>query len=239
MNVRKSDTVGSIVTNNILSASVFNNYGIDFYSLGNRTLQEACIDQRVPIVNVVEELWDIPVPPKRVPDFGNMNLIKLLTYILRTHHKFAERKLVFIRHTLERLVSDFGKKHSDLSDVKKTFGDMSVYLTVHMKHEEFIVFPIIFEMVRDHNSGFPLFQEIDQPLASIKEDHDHEVLALRKLADLTDNYTVPKGGDYSFRVAYNAMKELEEDLKIHIHLENNILLPKAIDYAYNRIESLN
>jgi regulator of cell morphogenesis and NO signaling len=230
MNIRKTDTVGSIVTQNIQAASVFNSYGIDYYAHGQRTLEEACIKENVPIVNLFEELWELDRPDTEY-EFAKMDMIRLSTYILRNHHKFAEKKVTFIKHSLTNLVSVFGEKLPYLLRIKKEFDELSLYLTVHMKHEEFIVFPYIQKMVRNSGHNLNTLQTIQRPISSMKEDHDHEVIALKKIRELTNNYQAPKRSDYALIVTYRAMKELEEDLKIHMHLENNLLFPKAIKFA--------
>ena len=232
MNVRKIDTVGFIVTQNIRAAAIFNTYGIDYYAHGSRTLEEACIKENVPIVNLFEELWELGRPDIQY-DFAGMDMIQLSTYILRNHHKFTEKKVTFIKHSLNRLAGLFGEEHPNILNIKREFDELSLYLTVHMKHEEFIVFPYIHKMVRDHSHKLNTFQTIERPISSMKEDHDYEVQVLKKLGRLTNNYQPPKKADYEFVVTFNAMKELEEDLKIHMHLENNLLFPKAMNFAGN------
>jgi regulator of cell morphogenesis and NO signaling len=239
MNINKFDPVAVIVTNNHNAASVFNFYGIDFYSQGNTTLEDACIENNVAMNSIIEDLCDLRDQSGNVPDFANMNMIALSTYILRIHHKFTEKKLVFIRNTMHRLIGHYGEDHSNLAMVRKTFEELSIYLTVHMKHEEFIVFPYIQKMVRSRRMNLSTFQTIERPISSMRDDHDYEVAALKKLAELTDNFAIPSNADYTLKITYNAMKDLVEDLKIHMHLENNILFPKAIEFVSNRNKNLN
>jgi regulator of cell morphogenesis and NO signaling len=228
MNFRKTDTIGFIVARNLQAASVFNSYDIDFYSQGNRTLQDACVEDNLSTAMVMEELFDLK---EHDPDFNTMDIVALSTYILRTHHKFTERKLVFIKHTIDRLIRIHGEEHEGLREIRKTFEELSVYLTVHMKHEEFIVFPFIQKMFRSAGKNDFVFRAIESPISSMIADHDYEVSTLRKLARLTDHYTVTRKADYSEKITYGAMKELDEDLKMHMHLENNILFPRATDFA--------
>jgi len=239
MNVNKSDSIGFIVTNNHNAAAIFNYHGIDFYSQGGRTLEDACIGHNVAMSSIIEDLWELRNQSGNVPDFSKMNMIELSTYILRTHHKFTEKKLVFIRNTMHRLIGHHREDHSNLTLVRKTFEDLSVYLTVHMKHEEFIVFPCIHKMVKTKRMNLTTFQTIERPISSMIDDHDHEVMTLKKLAELTNNFAVPANADYALKITYNSMKELVEDLKIHMHLENNILFPRAIDFVSNINDNLN
>jgi regulator of cell morphogenesis and NO signaling len=238
MTIQKSDTIGDIVASNVNAAFVFNFYDVDFYSQGERTLEDACIEQNLPILTIIEELYGLDTGGAELPDFRHMKLKELSTYILRTHHKYTEKKLVYIKHTLDKLISFYGEDYPNLAKVKKVFDHLSVYLTVHMKHEEFVIFPSINQI--EKNQRKPVDPTtIQRPIFSMREDHDHEVSTLRTLAELTANYTAPRNSDYTFKITYNAMRELAEDLKIHMHLENNILFPTAMKIACDIHQNLN
>lgn len=227
MNVRKSDSVGLIVMNNVLAASVFSYYGVNFYSRGERSLEEACAEDQVSMASIIEDLSALNT---HAPDFKDMSMPELTTYILRTHHTFARRKIVFIHNTLDRLLTN-SQVDENLLDVRKNFDELSAYLTVHMKHEEFVVFPFIMKMCRAKQTDLPNFNLIDHPFASMRADHQYEASILKTLSQLTDNYDAPPHADYALKLTYSAMKELEEDLKIHMHLENNVLFPGALELA--------
>jgi len=232
MDFRKSDAIGFIVTNNPEAASIFNYYGIDFYSRGDRTLEDACIEDNVPMPHLIEELYELNDRSDAAPNFASMNMVALATYILRTHHKFTEKKLVFIKNTLDRLMWSYGETDRNVVLLSEMFEELSVYLRVHMKHEEFIVFPNILKMVRTSRTNASFWQTVRDPISSMMHDHSFEVDTLKRLADLTNNYTPPQKSDYALDLTYKSMKELEEDLKMHMHLENNILFPRALDYSH-------
>ena len=226
MKLTRSDTIGHIVARNVHAAAVFNYYGVDYYVHGKRTLERACLEERAPIAEIMDQLFELKDEDDS-REFLTMHLHALSTYILRHHHKFTERKIVFIRKNLERLTFHHGEPDPRLTALKKTFNELAVYLTVHMNHEEFIIFPFIDKMVK---SGRP-HENIKSPIGSMISDHEYEALALKKLASLTNNYTAPAGADYPLKMTYAAIKELQEDLKVHMHLENNILFPRAVDFA--------
>ncbi|MDQ2656018.1 MAG: hemerythrin domain-containing protein, partial [Bacteroidota bacterium] len=210
-----------------LAASVFSYYGVNFYSRGERSLEEACAEDQASMAGIIEDLSALTT---HAPDFKDMSMPELTTYILRTHHAFARRKIVFIHNTLDRLLSSSaGDEH--LLQVRKDFNALSAYLTVHMKHEEFVVFPFIMRLCRTKQTDLPAFRLIDHPFASMRADHQYEASLLKTLSQLTDNYDAPPHADYALKLTYSAMKELEEDLKIHMHLENNILFPEALELA--------
>jgi regulator of cell morphogenesis and NO signaling len=238
MDVSKNDTVGLIAARNFQAASIFNYYGIDFYSKGERTLEHACIDHNVAMTIILDELSELKGTQSNL-DFQRMNLMDLSVYILRTHHKFTEKKVVFIKHTLDRLSREYGHGGVNINGIKKTFEDLSTYLTVHLKHEEFVIFPFIQKMVKTGSTKFFKLGALEHPIEAMKDDHQHEVSVLKKLAALTNNYAVPANADYALKITFGAMKELEDDLKIHMHLENNILFPKAINLANTINQHLN
>lgn len=230
MNAKKTDTVACIVTKDLRAAEIFNNYSIDFCFHGRRTVEDLCIEKKISIADIMEELWELDTNNSTSPDFTQMEIDRLTTYIMSTHHKYTEKKLVFIRNCLDRLIREHGTRHPALALLQKTFDDLSVRLFLHMNQEEFIVFPYIKKMVRKRNASSPIFQTVETPITNMMRDHRQEGISFKRIDDLTLHYTIPKNGDYSYKVTYSALKELEEDLRIHIHLENNILFPKAIDF---------
>jgi regulator of cell morphogenesis and NO signaling len=238
MQVDKNDKVGLIAARNFQAAAVFNFHGIDFYSKGERTLEHACLDHRISMTAVIEDLEELKANPD-LPDFLAMDLTRLSVHILRTHHKFAEKKIVFIKHTLERLARERTQPGSKVEELSKRFDELSIYLRVHMKHEEFIIFPFIQAIAKGRARHFSDPSSIEQPIKAMTDDHLHEVAMLRKLGELTNNYLVPPNADYALRITYTAMKELEDDLKIHMHLENNILFPKAVDLTDAALRHVN
>lgn len=235
MNIKKTDTIGSIVAQNIQASGIFNEYDIDYACHGEKTLEQVCIEENVPIMNVLEELWALDVASAAMPNFNLMAIDTLARYITSTHHRYTERRITLIRNHIERLERQYASHHAELLLIKKTFEDMSVHVLLHMKNEEFFIFPYIRKMVKRGKTEPTA--SIEKALAMMENDHELEGDNLKRLAQLTNHYTAPKESDYAYHVTYKAMKELEEDLRIHMHLENNILFPKAIklehDLKYN------
>lgn len=235
MRVGQNDCLASIVTRNIAAAAVFNYYDIDFFSRGGRTLEDACLADNVSISNVMEDLWNLEHRVGEVPDFDRMGLEPLAIYILKNHHRFAESKIGLIKHRMEAHITEFGVTDSMLAPLRTLVADLSVYLTVHMRHEEFVVFPFIRKLSRNGKLKTASLYSVERAVESMKQDHDHEAALFRSIAELTDHYTLPKGGDFGIRTLYGNLQELEEDLRIHMHLENNILFPRALDLTSSLI----
>src|SRR5688500_17125280 len=121
MIIKKSDTVADIVTWNLQSAAIFNNYGIDFCCRGGRTLEDACIEESVSLGEILDVLWELETKSNPLPDFGIMRIDMLADYIKRNHHKYTERKLVFIRHNIGRLIRDHESSHQELAQIQRIF----------------------------------------------------------------------------------------------------------------------
>ncbi len=126
-----------------------------------------------------------------------------------------------------------GGRHPELAEVAQLFNQTAGELTVHMKKEEFILFPFIRKMVTQKAAGEPLsappFGTVQNPIAMMHQEHDAEGERFQKIASLTNNYTVPADACNTYSVTFAMLKEFENDLHLHIHLENNILFPKAIE----------
>lgn len=126
-----------------------------------------------------------------------------------------------------------GNRSIELEQVLALFLETAGELTAHMKKEEFILFPFIRKMAKaelDHGQiARPHFATVENPVAMMKHDHDQEGERFAKIASLTDNYTAPSDACNTYRVTFALLKEFEADLHMHIHLENNILFPRAIE----------
>jgi regulator of cell morphogenesis and NO signaling len=230
--VRKSDKIGMIVAADIEAASVFSDYGIDFYSKGNRTLEETCINENVPIVSLLDDLSRVAdlVQPRH--DFLLMNIRNLSHHILRKHHRFTEGRLIFIKHALHAMFNEFGDEGNILMPVKNVFEDLSLQLTVQMNYEEFIIFPSLEKIARSNKRcSMAEYRKIQQHIAYMKDESSRDIEKFKLLKEATHHYAARGKDETLYEIAYGAMKELENDLKIHMHLENNILFPKVLEYC--------
>lgn len=231
--------VGAIVAENFKTAKVFTQYGIDFCCKGGITLQEACSKHSVDLKDVISELQKAVILPESIHyiDFG---LTQLIDHILVTHHKYVENTIPVLKAYLQKLGDVHGQRHPELFLIKNEFLATSDALTVHMKKEELILFPYIQAMEEADKNNFPLskphFGHIDNPIQMMEEEHDTEGERFRTISKLSDGYNPPSDGCQTYRVAFAMLKEFESDLHTHIHLENNILFPKA-KTLYNKLNA--
>ncbi|MFD2550481.1 iron-sulfur cluster repair di-iron protein [Bizionia sediminis] len=224
--------IGEFVAEDYRTAAVFSSYGIDFCCKGHRTVQEVCDKNGVNANELLDKL-DSVLNAKSTPviDYKSWPLDLLADYIEKTHHRYVEEKIPVLRQFLDKLCKVHGANHSELFKINELFTASAGELASHMKKEELILFPFIKKMVKATLDGQPLeaphFGTVENPIATMMEEHDNEGERFRKIALITNNYTPPADACNTYRVTYAMLEEFEKDLHLHIHLENNILFPEA------------
>ena len=223
--------VGEIVASNFKTSKVLTSYGIDFCCKGGITLEEACTNHEVSLDQVINELQDSFVT-EDIYGYEQMGLDDLIELIINVHHKYIESTTPALQVYLDKLCNVHGDRHPELFKIRNLFYDTSVALTAHMQKEESVLFPYIQKMVAAKKDGFvlskPHFGDINNPISMMEEEHQTEGKRFGEISKLSNGYTCPADGCKTYWVAYAMLKEFEEDLHKHIHLENNILFPKAI-----------
>ncbi|MBK7128686.1 MAG: iron-sulfur cluster repair di-iron protein [Crocinitomicaceae bacterium] len=227
-------TVGSFVAKDYRTASIFQKYGIDFCCKGGKTIDEVCTTKNIDSTKLLQELSQVSVQAQGDGvDFRSWPLDLLADYIEKKHHRYIEESTPTIRQFLDKLCKVHGGNHPELFDINQEFTLSSGVLAQHMKKEELILFPFVRNMVESKKNGTPLsqpgFGTIENPIHMMEAEHDMEGERFRTIAQLTNNYTPPADGCTTYRVAFAMLKEFENDLHMHIHLENNILFPQAIE----------
>jgi regulator of cell morphogenesis and NO signaling len=228
-----NNTIGSLVAANFKAASVFQKFGIDFCCNGNRTISEACASQNLDNEKVEQEVLSVLASKeKSVIDYNSWPIDLLADYIEKTHHRYVTEKIPELNIYLNKLCKVHGERHPELLSIYKHFLASAEELTNHMKKEEKILFPFIRSMVNAENGQMeidqPAFITVKNPIAMMMKEHDTEGGRFREISKLSNEYTAPTDACTTYKVAFAILKEFEEDLHTHIHLENNILFPKAI-----------
>ncbi len=236
--------VGQLVAKDYRTAEIFSSYGIDFCCKGDRTLEEVCDKKNIKIEEILENLNEILSKKVNNPlDYQSWPLDLLVDYIEKTHHHYVEEKIPVIIQYVTKLCKVHGERHPELIVINELFTDAAGELTQHMKKEEIILFPFIKRMVKtlrqDDAVPLPHFGTVVNPISMMMKEHDNEGERFRKIAALSSNYTPPADGCTTYRVAFSMLKEFEENLHLHIHLENNILFPKAIEMETKIMEKTN
>lgn len=235
MGISKDTIIGDLVATDYRTASVFKESGIDFCCNGNRTIANACAEHDLDTDKILSQLENLSQEgSKAANDYNSWPLDLLADYVEKRHHRFVQEKTQEIIPYLEKIVRVHGPNHPELAEVEKLFKESAGDMAVHMKKEELTLFPFIRKLVKAHDTKTPLdrtpsFGSVENPIDAMMHDHDRQGEIYREIAALTNNYTTPEDGCNTYRVTLNLINEFEEDLHLHIHLENNILFPKAIE----------
>jgi len=225
-------TIGEIVTEDFRTAAVFSKYGIDFCCKGHRTLEEVCEKKNVPINVLMDELAHAATSNAQTIDYHSWPSDLLIDYIEKKHHRYVEEKTPVILQYLNKLCKVHGQRHPELFSVYEAFSESAGELAAHMKKEELLLFPFIKKMLKAKQENTPLesahFDSVEYPVAMMKHEHTTEGERFEEISRLTDNYNPPTDACSTYRVTFAMLEEFEQDLHTHIHLENNILFPRAI-----------
>ncbi len=233
MKYNNQDIIGEVVAHDYRTASVFKNAGIDFCCQGNRTIQEACTKKKVLVSDVLKALEDVLASTSTQTDFNNWPLDLMVDYIEKKHHRYVEEKSQEIKPYLDKICKVHGNAHPELFEIQKAFNESVGELAMHMKREELVLFPYIKKLVnaKSNNETLtrPPFGTVNNPIEKMMDEHSTEGERFREISELSNNYNPPSDACNTYKVTYALLKEFEEDLHLHIHLENNILFPKAIN----------
>jgi len=225
-------TIGEYVAQDFRTAALFSKYGIDFCCKGNRTIEEVCEKKEVSREDLLNQITEILATKNDSGiDFKSWPLDLLADYIEKTHHRYVEEKIPVLLQFLDKLCKVHGASHPELFEINELFKGCAGELTQHMKKEELILFPFIKKMataaLTEQQIVKPHFGSVQNPIAMMMEEHEAEGDRFVKIALLTNDYTAPADACNTFRVTYAMLADFEQDLHKHIHLENNILFPKA------------
>lgn len=229
----KTLTIGDYVAKDYRTAAAFSKYGIDFCCKGHRTIEEVCKKKKINEIHLIEELNAVlDTKNDSGIDFNSWPLDLLVDYIEKTHHRYVEVKTPVLLQFLDKLCTVHGSNHTELFEINELFKGCAGELAQHMKKEELILFPFIKKMIgatiSHENIEPPFFGTVNNPITMMMEEHDAEGERFRKIAALTNNYTTPEDACNTYRATFSILNDFEQDLHKHIHLESNILFPKAI-----------
>lgn len=225
--------VKDVAINSPEATRVLEKLKIDYCCGGDRELGEACATAGVQL-ETLEQLLDETnsVVKDALPDFQNLSLTELITYILDTHHVFTKNEMTRLEALTTKVVSAHGENHSELLAIKTLLRQLFDDLTQHMSKEEQILFPFVVELeqsvLQSRRAPFAPFGTVNNPIRMMMMEHDTAGEILRELRKLSSDYAVPADGCISYQTLYSALEGFEQDLHQHIHLENNILFPRAI-----------
>lgn len=229
-------TVREVVLELPQATRVFETLKIDYCCGGNRPLIEACATAGVDVTKLerlLEEAGQADSQHNGSPDLQKLSLTDLVGHILAKHHVFTKQEMVRLQALIEKVTAAHGEKHPELRDIGRLFEQLCAELKPHMFKEEQILFPYVVELERSALQNLPKpiapFGTVNNPIHMMMMEHDAAGDILRELRTLSSDYSTPADGCISYQTLYQALEAFEQDLHQHIHLENNILFPRAIE----------
>ncbi|MFZ5430640.1 MAG: iron-sulfur cluster repair di-iron protein [Bacteroidota bacterium] len=218
--------IGEIVAFDFRTASVFTEAGIDFCCGGKKSLIESCEEKNIDVETFTTGLQEVTSTPiSASQNFKEWNLDFLCDYIVNTHHKFVLKTLPELVFYTDKIASVHGENHPELKEIAGLFTQINEELRQHLQHEEEDLFPAVKRMLANPNESDRAIirSEIDR----MTGEHDFAGGAMDTINQITNGYEVPADGCNTYQVAFRLLHEFEDDLHVHVHLENNILFPKA------------
>jgi regulator of cell morphogenesis and NO signaling len=233
MEAIKEITVGELAAKDYKKVEVFKKYGVDFCCGGKKTLSKVCKDKGINQEQLEKELYLAEISTKLPSqDYNTWNLDFLADYIVQTHHKYVIKAMPLIFEYSQRVAKVHGAEHPETIEAAAIFVKIMDELNRHMMKEENVLFPYIKHLSKQNKSekinSQPPFGTVKNPINMMEHEHDIVGEMMGNIRKVTNNYTLPDDACNSYRYAYAKLQEFEEDLHQHIHLENNILFPKAI-----------
>lgn len=228
MNITSQTTIGEVVKDNFRTAGVFEKYNLDFCCGGKKLLSVVCKEKGVN----ENELRNALTSVKDEYDSNKINLWSLsflCDYIIENHHKYLKNYFPQINTHINKVVNAHGERLPYLNSLKELFIEIQCDLISHMEKEEKILFPYIKHIEESNSHSVPPFGKIETPIRVMIREHEEAGEGIEKLKELTNNFTPPENACATFKTTYAELEEFYKDLKVHIHLENNILFPAAID----------
>lgn len=227
MSITLESPVCDIATEYPQSITVFERLGIEYCCHGTHTLSEACAKKSLDGIDVLAAI-EAQNPDHGNPLGQNGNLGDLCAHITQRHHAYELQQLALIHKLLVKTQRRHGVAHPELFFIGELVFSMEAELKHHFQCEEDMLFPYIAKLEEDPCAPPPaMFQNISQPLRRMSVEHDHTSEQLKLLREKTKNYEPPADACTTFVALWKALEDLEKDMHLHLHLENDVLFPRA------------
>ncbi|MBH2003661.1 MAG: iron-sulfur cluster repair di-iron protein [Sphingobacteriia bacterium] len=228
------ETLGQIAAKDLRKAQVFKKYGLDFCCGGKKTVKEACAEKGLDVTKVEQELQQADrIPSSRPLPYADWSLDFLAEYIVNTHHSYVKKNLPDLKAYADKVMRVHVNAHPELLRVNQLVNEVYNELTAHLVKEEKVLFPYVKELVaaQGHTATMHAahFGTVQNPINMMEMEHEVVGKSLAEIREITNNFTLPDDACASYSLLYRMLDEFEEDLHLHVHLENNILFPQAIE----------
>jgi regulator of cell morphogenesis and NO signaling len=229
-----TQTVREIALEQPSSIRVFEQFGIDYCCGGRKPLTEACTAGNLEVATVIAALEAAAkTPESEAENWAAKSLESLSSHIVATHHAYVKRELPRLATLAEKVLNRHGATKAELPVIAATLARLDKELTQHLAKEEAVLFPYIADFERAVAIGGAkprsCFGTVANPIAMMTQEHEAAGVLLAEIRQLSHSFTTPEDACPTFHAFYDGLKEFEQDLHQHIHLENNILFPRAVE----------
>lgn len=223
-------TVREVVVEDYRTAAVFQKYGLDFCCGGGATIERACQKKNIDAGHLLKELDAVMTASgSDQPHIASWDADFLADYIVQNHHRYIRSVLPSILEHAAKVARVHGGARSELLKIAELFGLVAADLEAHMAREEAVLFPYIKSLARaEHRENLSPFGAVRNPIRMMEAEHENAGEQMREIRMLSNDYIPPADACMTYRVLFSELEEFERDLHRHVHLENNILFPKAI-----------
>lgn len=234
MNINSGTKVKDIALSNPAARQVLEDAGLDYCCGGGKSIEDACSQAGISPDEILNRLR------QNTKDTGAADanwmatpLCELTHYIREKHHHYVREAIPRTQALAEKVAAKHGKNHAELADIRNLFAEVGQEMIMHMRKEEQILFPYIDALEQATNGDRavepPFFQTVKNPVNAMMKEHDSAGNLVRQIRNLTVDYAVPADACTSYKALYEALREFEADLHQHVHLENNVLFPRAVE----------
>jgi regulator of cell morphogenesis and NO signaling len=233
MQTANAPTVRDIAATSLAAVRIFEKFGIDYCCGGKRPLADVCREKGYDTEAIQSELdAALSTAPDSGRDWSGAPLADLIDHIVTTHHEYLRRELPAVEQRLEKVYRVHHQRYgSTLTGLPEVFAALKAELEMHLMKEERMLFPAIAAFENAIDSGQPLprtpFGTVANPIHVMEDEHESAGQALSRIREITGDFAIPESACVTYRALMRGLDELERDLHMHIHLENNILFPRA------------
>lgn len=234
MSFSSETKVKDIALSNPAARQVLETAGVDYCCGGGKSLQEACMRADVSAEEILKRLRENnkDISPDEAA-WTSAPLSDLTRHIREKHHQYVRDAICRVQPLLDKVKARHGANHSEIADIQRLFAEVGREMIMHMQKEEQVLFPYIDALQRSADGNgtveAPFFQTVRNPIQAMMREHDAAGEIVRQIRQASSEYTTPADACTSYKALYQDLREFEADLHHHVHLENNILFPRAAE----------
>lgn len=233
MTATPDQTIREIVASDYRTAAVFQRHGLDFCCNGCRTIEQGCRDAGADAGALLQDLDAVlETPATRDPHFAAWTPPELVSYIVGNHHGYVRHAIPALLQHTRKIAEVHGARHGELAHVARLFERIASEMIDHMAKEERILFPFIVDLWEAGQATRAMprapFGPVANPIGMMEQEHRFVGDAMAEIRALTGSYRLPEDACTTYAVCFHELEAFEADLFAHVHLENNILFPKAV-----------